>query len=111
MLLSNKLEYTNEPYAIAKIAGIKMCENYNLQSGTNYKCLMPCNSYGPHDNYDTNNSHFLAALIKKTYNAKKNKKKNIEIWGSGKPKREVIFVDDIASACLFFMRKKPNTLL
>lgn len=111
MLLSNKLEYTNEPYAIAKIAGIKMCENYNLQYGTNYKCLMPCNSYGPNDNYDTNNSHFLAALIKKTYNAKKNKKKNIEIWGSGKPKREVIFVDDIANACLFFMKKKTKHTL
>ena len=106
MLLSGKLEYTNEPYAIAKIAGIKLCESYNIQYKTNYKCLMPCNSYGPNDNYDSKNSHFFAALIKKIYLAKKNKKKSITIWGSGKPKRELIFVDDIADACVFFMNKK-----
>ena len=74
MLLSGKLEYTNEPYAIAKIAGIKMCENYNLQYKTNYKCLMPCNSYGPNDNYDLQNSHFFA-LIKKIVLAKVKKEK------------------------------------
>lgn len=108
MLLSGKLEYTNEPYAIAKIAGIKMCESYNKQFKTNYKCLMPCNSYGPNDNYDLKNSHFIAALIKKIYLAKKNYSKTIEIWGSGKPKREIIFVDDIADACLFFMKKKTK---
>ena len=108
MLLSGKLEYTNEPYAIAKIAGIKMCENYNKQFKTNYKCLMPCNSYGPNDNYDLKNSHFIAALIKKIYLAKKNKRNFIEIWGSGKPKREIIFVDDIADACLFFMKRKTR---
>ena len=106
MLLSGKLEYTNEPYAIAKIAGVKLCENYNRQYKTNYKCLMPCNSYGPNDNYDLKNSHFFAALIKKIYLAKKNNKKYLEIWGTGKPKREVIFVDDIADACIFFMKKK-----
>jgi GDP-L-fucose synthase len=112
MLLSGKLEYTNEPYAIAKIAGIKLCESYNIQYKTNYKCLMPCNSYGPNDNYDTKNSHFFAALIKKIYLAKKNNKKLITIWGSGKPKRELIFVNDIADACIFFMNKKiPSTLI
>ena len=112
MLLSGKLEYTNEPYAIAKIAGIKLCESYNIQYKTNYKCLMPCNSYGPNDNYDTKNSHFFAALIKKIYLAKKNNKKSITIWGSGKPKRELIFVNDIADACIFFMTKKiPSALI
>ena len=112
MLLSGKLEYTNEPYAIAKIAGIKLCESYNIQYKTNYKCLMPCNSYGPNDNYDTKNSHFFAALIKKIYLAKKSNKKSITIWGSGKPKRELIFVDDIADACIFYMNKKtPSTLI
>ena len=88
MLLSNKLEYTNEPYAIAKIAGIKMCENYNLQYGTNYKCLMPCNSYGPNDNYDTNNSHFLAALIKKKLTMQKKIKKKILKFGEAENQKE-----------------------
>jgi len=111
MLLSGKLENTNEPYAIAKIAGIKLCENYNIQYQTNYKCLMPCNSYGPNDNYDINNSHFIAALIKKIFISKIKRKKYLEIWGSGKPKREVIFVDDIAMACLFFMNKKTKEAL
>ena len=112
MILTGKLEYTNEPYAIAKIAGVKLCENYNLQYGTNYKCLMPCNSYGPNDNYDLKTSHFFAALIKKIFMAKKLRKKYIEIWGSGKPKRELIFVDDIADACIFFMNKKtPSALI
>jgi GDP-L-fucose synthase len=111
MLLTGKLEYTNEPYAIAKIAGVKLCENYNLQYKTNYKCLMPCNSYGPNDNYDLKNSHFIAALIKKIYLAKKYKRKQIEIWGTGKPKREIIFVDDIADACIYFMNKKTRKSL
>ena len=111
MLLSGKLENTNEPYAIAKIAGIKLCENYNIQYQTNYKCLMPCNSYGPNDNYDLNNSHFIAALIKKIFISKIKRKKYLEIWGSGKPRREVIFVDDIAMACLFFMNKKTKEAL
>lgn len=111
MLLTGKLEYTNEPYAIAKIAGVKLCENYNRQYKTNYKCLMPCNSYGPNDNYNLKNSHFFAALIKKTYLAKKHKKKYLEIWGTGKPKREIIFVEDIADACIFFMKKKTSKVL
>ena len=111
MLLTGKLEYTNEPYAIAKIAGLKLCENYNLQYKTNYKCLMPCNSYGPNDNYDLKSSHFIAALIKKIYLAKKYKRKEIEIWGTGKPKREIIFVDDIADACIYFMNKKTKKTL
>ena len=111
MLLSGKLEYTNEPYAIAKIAGIKLCENYNLQYGTNFKCLMPCNSYGPNDNYDSKSSHFFAALIKKMYFAKKFNRKHVEIWGTGKPKREIIFVEDIADACIYFMNKKTKHTL
>ena len=111
MLLSGKLEHTNEPYAVAKIAGVKLCENYNRQYKTNYKCLMPCNSYGPNDNYNLKNSHFFAALIKKIYLAKKYNKKYLEIWGTGKPKREIIFVDDIADACIFFMKKKTSKTL
>ena len=111
LLLSGTLEYTNEPYAIAKIAGIKLCESYNIQYKTNYKCLMPCNSYGPKDNYHNKNSHFFAALIKKILCAKKDKKKYIEIWGSGTPKREIIYVDDIAMACLYFMKKKTKETL
>ena len=111
MLLSGKLEYTNEPYAIAKIAGIKLCENYNLQYGTNFKCLMPCNSYGPNDNYDSKSSHFFAALIKKMYFAKKFNRKHVEIWGTGKPKREIIFVEDIADACIYFMNRKTKQTL
>ena len=111
MLLTGALEYTNEPYAIAKIAGIKMCENYNKQYKTNYKCLMPCNSYGPNDNYNLKTSHFFAAIFKKVYLAKKKKKKILEIWGSGKPKREVMYVDDIADACIYFMNKKTHHAL
>ena len=107
-LLTGEIEYTNEPYAIAKIAGIKLCESYNIQYKTNYKCLMPCNSYGPNDNYNSKNSHFFAALIKKIYKAKKNKEKTIVLWGTGRPKRELIYVEDIADACLFFMNKKTK---
>ena len=110
-LLSGKLEKTNEPYAIAKIAGIKMCENYNIQYGRNYKCLMPTNTYGPNDNYDLKTSHFYPALLKKIYLAQQNKKKTIEVWGTGKAKRELIYVDDIADACIFFMNKKTNDTL
>ena len=111
MLLTGTLEYTNEAYAIAKIAGIKMCENYNKQYKTNYKCLMPCNSYGPNDNYNLKTSHFFSALFKKVYLAKKKKKKILEIWGSGNPKREVMYVDDIADACIYFMNKKTHHAL
>ena len=95
MLLSGSLEYTNEPYAIAKIAAIKLCESYNQQYKTNYKCLMPCNSYGINDNYDLNSSHFLPALIRKIIEALKNNKDHITIWGSGKPLRELIYCDDV----------------
>jgi GDP-L-fucose synthase len=105
-LLKGELEKTNEPYAVAKIAGIKMCESYNFQYKTNYKCLMPCNLYGPNDNYDLKTSHFFPALIAKAIEAKQNKKKNIILWGSGKPKRELMYVDDLADACIYFMKKK-----
>ena len=107
-LLTGKLEETNDAYAIAKIAGIKMCESYNNQYGTNYKCLMPTNTFGPNDTYDKLYSHFVPALIRKIYNLKKNKDKSIVIWGDGSPKREIIYVDDIADACIFFMNKKTK---
>ena len=107
-LLNGVLEYTNEPYAIAKIAGIKLCENFNLQYNTNYKCLMPSNTYGPGDNYDLETSHFYPALIKKILNAKKKKETNIILWGTGRAKRELIYVDDLADACIFFMNKKTK---
>ena len=105
-LLNGKLEETNEPYAIAKIAGIKMCEAFNKQYNTDYLCLMPTNTYGPGDNYDLLKSHFFPALIRKAHECKLKNKKSIEVWGSGKPLRELIFVDDIADACVYFMRKK-----
>ena len=107
-LLTGKLEKTNEAYAIAKIAGVKMCEYYNKQYGTNYKSLMPCNTFGPNDNYNLSSSHFLPALIRKIYEAKKNKKNYIEIWGNGKTKRELIYVDDIADATIYFLFKKTK---
>ncbi len=110
-LLSGKLEETNLPYATAKIAGVKMCEAYNKQYKTNYVCLMPANTYGPNDNYNTLNSHFFPALIKKINECKMKNKKTLEVWGSGKPFRELIFVDDIADACIFFMNKKINESL
>ena len=110
-LLNGELEKTNDAYAIAKIAGIKMCESYNLQYKTNYKCLMPTNTFGPNDKYDSLISHFFPALIKKIYYLKKNNKKEIIIWGNGLPKREIIYVDDIAEACVFFMKKKVKESL
>ena len=105
-LLSGPLEKTNEPYAIAKISGIKMCESYNFQHNTNYVCLMPCNTFGPNDNYDLLTSHFFPALIRRLSDAAKKNKKSITLWGTGKAKREFIYVDDIAEACIFFMNKK-----
>ena len=105
-LLSGYLEKTNEPYAIAKIAGINLCESYNKQYNLNYKCLMPCNAYGINDNYDPIKSHFFPALIKKIVDAIRYKKKAIYIWGNGKPLRELIYSDDIADACIFFLKKK-----
>ena len=110
-LLTGELEKTNEPYAIAKIAGIKMCESYNFQYKTNFKCLMPCNLYGPNDNYDLNNSHFFPALIKKMHKAKNKKNKKIVVWGNGNPKRELMHVDDLADACIFFFKKKTKESL
>jgi len=107
-LLDSYLEYTNEPYAIAKIAGIKMCENYNIQYNTNYRCLMPANLYGPNDNYDPNTSHFLPAIIRKAYLLKRKKIDTFTVWGDGKTQREVLYVDDLAKACIFFMNKKTD---
>ena len=110
-LLTGELEPTNDAYAIAKIAGIKMCESYNAQYKTNYKCLMPTNTFGPNDSYDGLNSHFLPALIKKVDKLKDNKKNTLILWGNGKAKREVIHVDDIANACIYFMNKKKKPTL
>jgi GDP-L-fucose synthase len=102
-LLSGKLEKTNEAYAIAKIAGLKMCESFNNQYNTDYRAVMPTNLYGPNDNYDDQNSHVLAALIKKIQYAKLNKKKKIIVWGNGLPKREFLHTSDFADACIKVM--------
>ena len=110
-LLSGKLEQTNDAYAIAKIAGLKMCESYNQQYKLNYICLMPTNMYGPNDNYDLKSSHFFPALIRKIYTSKIKKKKYIEIWGNGRAKRELMYVDDIADACEFFLKKNTKSTL
>ena len=110
-LLSGKLEETNDAYSVAKIAGIKMCQSYNEQYKTKYKCLMPTNTYGPNDNYDKDNSHFFPALIKKLHKLRLSNKNIITLWGNGKAKREVIHVDDIAEACIFFMKKKTKHFL
>ena len=107
-LLSGKLETTNEPYAIAKIAGIKMCESYNKQYNRNYISLMPTNTFGPGDNYNLESSHFIPAILRKLYLAKINKKKFINLWGTGKPKREIIYVDDLANAIIYFINKKTT---
>lgn len=110
-LLTGKLEETNEQYAIAKISGVKMCEAYNYQHKTNYKTLMPTNLYGPNDDYDLKNSHFFAALIRKIHKIKSKNKKELIIWGSGNPKRELMYVDDLADACIFFLNKKTKETL
>ncbi len=102
-LLTGILEPTNEPYAIAKIAGLKMCENYNRQYGTNYIAAMPTNLYGPADNYDPQNSHVLPALIRKFHEAKEANKPSVTIWGTGSPMREFMHVDDLASALFHLM--------
>ena len=104
-LLTDQLEKTNEPYAIAKIAGIKMCQSYNNQYKTNFISLMPTNTFGPGDNYNLKNSHFIPALIKKIHNLKNKKKKILNIWGTGKVRRELIYVDDLAEACIYFMKR------
>ncbi len=103
-LLTGPLEPTNEPYAIAKIAGIKMCEAYNAQYGTNFISTMPTNLYGPHDNFDLQTSHVLPALIRKFHEAKVNHRPYVEIWGTGTPRREFLHVDDLAGACVFLMQ-------
>ena len=110
-LLDGPLEKTNDAYAIAKIAGIKMCESYNTQYKTNYKTLMPTNTFGPNDNYDKLNSHFIPALIRKVHEIKINKKKQLIVWGNGLAKREILYVDDLAEACVYFMNKKVKETL
>jgi len=102
-LLSGFLEESNKPYAIAKIAGIELCQSFNRQYKTNYICLMPTNLFGINDNYNLNNSHLVAALIRKFHEAKLANKEYVEIWGSGTPKREILCSDDLADACLYFM--------
>ncbi|MFY0626313.1 MAG: GDP-L-fucose synthase [Reichenbachiella sp.] len=104
-LLTGSLEHTNEPYAIAKIAGIKLCETYRDQYGVDFISAMPTNLYGPNDNYDLNNSHVLPALLRKIHIAKKTDEDKVEVWGSGTPLREFLHVDDLAHACLFLMEK------
>lgn len=103
-LLTGSLEQTNEPYAIAKIAGLKMCEAFRSQYGADYISVMPTNLYGPNDNYDLKNSHVLPALMRKFYEAIRDKKEEVEIWGSGTPMREFLHVDDLADACYFLMQ-------
>ena len=105
-LLSGKLEETNDTYAIAKIAGIIMCNSYSKKYKLNYQSLMPPNLYGPGDNYNLETSHFFPALLKKIYLAKKKGKKYLNVWGTGKPRRELMFVEDFAEALIFFMNKK-----
>ena len=100
-LLTSPLEYTNEPYAIAKIAGIKMCESYNRQYETQFMAVMPTNLYGPGDNFDLKSSHVLPALLRKFHEAKATGASKVEVWGSGKPLREFLHVDDLADACIF----------
>ena len=107
-LLSGRLEKTNDAYAIAKIAGIKMCQSYNEQYKTNYKCLMPTNIFGPNDNYHALNSHFVPSLIRKIHEAKIKNKDHIVVWGNGKAKRELLYVDELANACIYFMNKKTK---
>lgn len=102
-LLTGLLEYTNEPYAIAKIAGIKLCEAYRDQYGCNFISAMPTNLYGPNDNYDLNNSHVLPALIRKIHTAKRKGESKVIMWGTGSPKREFLHVDDLAEACFYLM--------
>ena len=102
-LMTGELESTNDAYAVAKIAGIKMCQSYNEQYGTNFISVMPTNLYGPNDNYDLNNSHVLPAMIRKFHEAKIEGKESVEIWGTGTPKREFLYVDDLADACVFLM--------
>lgn len=107
-LLTGPLEPTNEPYAIAKIAGIKLCEAYNDQYGRRYISVMPTNLYGPNDNYDLNNSHVLPALIRKAHEAKEQGQAKLTVWGSGTPMREFLYADDLADACVYLMETDYN---
>lgn len=109
-LLTGILEPTNEPYAIAKIAGIKLCESYNRQYGRDYRSVMPTNLYGPGDNYHHENSHVVPALIRRFHLAKEQNSSNVVVWGSGSPKREFLYVDDMADASLFVHHLDPNAL-
>ena len=109
-LLTGPLEETNDAYSIAKIAGLKMCEYYSKNYNLNFKSIMPPNLYGPNDNFDLETSHFYPALIKKIYLCKLNNSKKLIIWGTGKAKRELMFVEDFADAIIFFMKKKLNNL-
>ena len=109
-LLTGTLEATNEPYAIAKIAGIKLCESYNRQYGRDYRSVMPTNLYGPNDNFHPENSHVIPALLRRFHEAKINDDREVVIWGSGKPKREFLHVDDMAAACVFIMNLPKEEL-
>ena len=110
-LLTGSLEPTNDAYAIAKISGIKFCQSLNEQYNKNYICLMPTNIFGNQDNYNLKTSHFIPALIRKIHTAIKKKKNFIEVWGTGKPKREIMHVDDLAEAIIYFLNKKTNESL
>ena len=107
-LLSGALEATNEPYAVAKIAGIKLCESYNRQHGTEFRSVMPTNLYGPNDNFDPENSHVLPALLRKAYQARLDGAASMSVWGSGMPRREFLHVDDLAAACVHLMSLSPE---
>lgn len=109
-LLTGPLESTNRPYAVAKIAGIEMCHAYNRQYGTKYMAVMPTNLYGPGDNYDLNNSHVLPALIRKMHEAKQRGDKEVVLWGTGTPKREFLYSDDMADACLYLLEQPESRL-
>jgi GDP-L-fucose synthase len=109
-LLTGPLEPTNRPYALAKIAGIEMCHAYNRQYGTKYMAAMPTNLYGPNDNYDLNNSHVLPALIRKMHEAKQSGSKEVVVWGTGTPKREFLYSEDMADACIFLLEQDEDKL-
>ena len=109
-LLTGILEPTNEPYAVAKIAGIKMCESYNRQHDLDYRSIMPTNLYGPGDNFDSDNSHVIPALIRRFHQAKKNKHKQVVVWGTGAPKREFLHVSEMADASIYIMNIDANVL-
>ncbi|MDR2522617.1 MAG: GDP-L-fucose synthase [Synergistaceae bacterium] len=108
-LLTGQLEPTNEPYAIAKIAGIKLCQSYNRQYGTNFISVMPTNLYGPGDNYDLENSHVLPAMLRKFHEAKESRAPSVQLWGTGTARREFLYVDDMADACLFLMERHDGS--